>query len=669
MKSHPDFSLYLLDAISNQQLPPFIRITAISLMKQLIKTFDFANESNLKKLVEPTLSPILSSQDPILVNLVSSLIADIALEYGTDTFQNIESIIMTLLSDPSQISSALSLLNELLQKNYILNPVIIPMLSQYLISPLSCQILSTCRLFVNKFPSEVKQVIILPLFAHLNELPNDVMIEFIHVVIEILNYDVDQNLIAFLIPLINDPDYSKSIPAADYFENAENLPFIPEVVISLYKNLSNDEEIDADGISKQSINSLLHIGEQYPEELTSLLLPQISTDIKEMSKSASIKALRAITAIQGFVSDIEPICNTLLELLNSPLKKEVIPCLCSLTQSHQEFIAPIISTIFPLTIDEDPFIRMQALRSLMPMISEIELPCDPFKEFIVRMLQSPEKDELPCILEFIAIFFGSVDYLEGHEEIASLVSYMVNAYMTSSDDFINYYYFGVIAAAILKMPTSSETLLQTLSPKIIPQLDNFESDPDLCRITLQLMSNFFSINPTHQIFSVIVPKIAPLLVCSTSSLIIDSWAFASDLLRNAFQLFEPLIPIIIQYISNMDYQVSGILGNVALVLYDLFKLSQQLLISKDVCENLISVFGKALQEIDIDQLDADNISLVLLRLINMYPQKVVINPEILQVAIQNCVNLDEERLIEESKQLIGAYMSFHPELTSAQAPT
>ena len=125
-----------------------------------------------------------------------------------------------------------------------------------------------------------------------------------------------------------------------------------------------------------------------------------------------------------------------------------------------------------------------------------------------------------------------------------------------------------------------------------------------------------------QIIQSILPKLAQFLSSNSIDLLNISWAFASDILRSAPQLFQQfLLKSAVKVVMDLDEEAdSNVLGNIALVFYDLFKLNILNVknFSQGDFEQLIDLFSapidsEALSESN-DILDIQNISLLLLRL-------------------------------------------------------
>ena len=664
--------MYLLDAAANGELSVQVRCVASIMLRHYVKKANPSISGIIKKVAEPVLSPILGVNSQELVNSVAALIAEIAHCYGIEIFSNLNQTIMSLFQNNEHFFSALMLSKELLFKGYDVTPEITVFFPQFLAVPdLSHHILDVCELLAKKFPEEIKQNIVFPLFPHVDQLTKQATAKLIDVVIVILNSQVDQNLVGFLIHFLSNSDDTKSIPAASYFEHAE-LPFIQDVVSALYQQLSTDDEIEQYGISQQSLLSIKYIASLHQDETISFLIPLIQQDLDQNYR----RALRAISAINEILPDTDSIFQKLFTILNSPMKKEAVYCLTCLAQSHEEYISPALQALFPLVNDLyasnndfDGETRMQLFRSLIQLIELTELPCYPFIRVLANIIHTPYTDELCLILELIATFFESVVTIDDSSEALSIINFSAQMFLKAQQCDLNIpNALHVIASSLPKFSDINQILTQTILEKALDCLHFGDADPSLCYYAVVFFNNIFNVDPNNPIFQIVIPVINDLLSSSSKELIVISWAFASDILRKSSPFFDSLIPKIFSFPLSLDLPSnSEILGNIALVLYDTFKAGKQIQLSTDDYQHLLDIFADCLRNItDSNDCDLQNISLIVLRLCSINPEKMEVDQNCFVQAINICMTLEDQNLIKESDSFISLFLQYHPNYLAQQ---
>ncbi|KAK8891333.1 hypothetical protein M9Y10_028541 [Tritrichomonas musculus] len=109
-------------------------------------------------------------------------------------------------------------------------------------------------------------------------------------------------------------------------------------------------EADENETVKGCMLTLRSITLNHPEECLEFIIPQIKQNLSENDPSGSSTAmkrgLRRIAAKFLPDSDIEDICLSIIELLNTPMRKEAISTLEKIALAHQNFYPQSLNSIF-----------------------------------------------------------------------------------------------------------------------------------------------------------------------------------------------------------------------------------------------------------------------------------------------------------------------------------
>lgn len=779
LRKLPDFLLYLLDAINNNELTFRDRFNAASLMRHELSNCATSLETSmttkiLKKQLSAVLIPLLISDnisDDISNEFtisIAALIAEAAYRFGMDIFpEDFDQTIINLLAPTNSrtnIFTALNLIQDLLNNRHPLNPQIILCFTKFIgtDSDLTCKILEVCGLFAqNNCYEIVKKAILPPFFENLQSLPKEVFISLINAsaVTLIASQTITENgntsadpfdshLISFIISCMNDSDDSKSIPAMAYFHDLQDkLGFIPEAVILLYNNLANDDglEIGENETVQGYISTLNSIAESHPAEMLQFIIPQIKQDLAAFQNqsqnsenghsewmNAMKRGLRGISAISNCISDddIGEICLIITELLNNPMRKEAISTLESIALTHPNLYPQILNTVFPFICinstdsngnDEASALRMQARRSLINMTStykdQTEIPYQPYISYVSQMLQisiqlaSPPigmQEELNSSVIFIGDFFKSTDPLitddsesEFNLSVKNIISFAIQIFLSANiKDPLLFYSFRVISSAISNILSSfmsncenqddtsgpisiypisfSLEIINKIHMKCVQFLNSALSvdnpDDELPEEAISMYSSLFSIlnckneqalafkDNILEIVQSILPNVAEFLSTNSKNLSITSWGFASAILRSPVpQLFQHfLMKSAIETVLDLNEFVNPeILGNIALVYYDAFKLNIFNLQSfpEDDFESLLSLFSRPIESQTFNEssdiLDIQNISLVILRISAL--ANLQISQQVFMFAVNVVQSIQEEypNVFEEAQQLVN----------------
>lgn len=646
LQKRNDFLLYLLEAINNEDLAMIDRFNASNLMRHSLRSCKFPETNKiLKSKIASVLIPLLSNSntDPYsskFTNSIAALIAEAAEFYGVGIFsedQSIDQIILNLLTPsnpPNLVLTALNLVQDLLYAKFTLNPDIIlcfPSLIEEDID-ITFKILEVCDLFAKRGCSEaVKKVILAPLLENYQSLPKEAFIQLINVsstaLLKTQISEDDENegesispdsfnsqLIQFILACMGDPDESKSSAAmTNFIELQEKLGFIPESVILIYNNLTLDDGLEADENQnvKSCMSTLESIADNHSEECLELIIPQIKQDLNENdpedSTNSMKRGLRGLAAISQCLpdSDIEEICVSIVELLNTPMRKEAIFTLEKIACAHKSFYTQSLGSIFPyICFNEEgegnSSLRMRAQRSLFNLMStfsdEIKIPCDKFINFVYQMLQISYKtkmdDELNFSLIFIDSFFKAVESLIVDEKetetssiIKNILEFAVQAFLSEKEienDSLYFYSFNVISSAISKtasffLSISNESssslsffpisfsieIISRVHPKCLYLLSNSfndelpeekKPDDEFSSEMISMYSSLYSFlncknegilnykDPILEIIHPILPILSEFLPSKSTYLSNISWGFASMILRSPLpQLFQEFL--------------------------------------------------------------------------------------------------------------------------------
>lgn len=537
--------------------------------------------------------------------------------------------------------------------------------------------------------------------------------------------EIDQAMITFIIKCMSEQDTSKSVPAMLYFEKIQkNIGFIPEATLLLYGNLPNDDGSEESDVVRGCQLALTKIAKRHQQEMLPFLTTYIKQDLQTYISTVSSqgqptqgmlneavtalkRALRGITTIEKFIENINELFQSISTLLPTPMRKEAILTLESIGLDHPELYDKVLPIIFPfiaflqsdnIADTESSHVRMQSMRTLTELLMKYDnpIPFQPFIGFISQMLEisiklaSPPLDQLDEImnaLPLIGLFINNVESFS-FEEIHPILTYTIENFVSRpDDDILSLDLITILHSIVSKItsliPSQEEnqqvqsiqfvlSILQAVHPKCLEHLNKGDEDPMPCFKILYLYYSLFSLISNQcagsfastiiGIISIIIPKLGELLGSSNDRISNQAWEFASDILRSFPDLFKGLLePAVSTVLSLEEHTEPGLLGNMALVFYDLCKLNivNVSLLSEENFEHFIDVFSFPLEQ-DItfitqnyDEVDMLNISLFILRLCAM--TKLPISVTCYQNAQTIVQTLDPSltTLIEEVKQLVA----------------
>ena len=645
----PNFCLYLFVSLNNESLDFPARIAASHLLRHNIsKILDDTVKQALFENIETSLYQCLHCDDSKFQASICALISEIILHYGDSLFPNLNQFVNELLSNDETLIRGFALIKELASNSYFIEGDYIMRLKDMVLSGNFELAMETVSLSVElslKQAKTIKDIVIIPLLKDENViiLSDFILVKIIEIVDNFLSLHIKDELeindeemvifIQFLIFSVTSNNNGLAIPAVDAFMKTP-MEFNEELVIYLYKKLSQDDDLDPLSFSTHCYSLLTEMAKIDPENIATCILQMISQDISSTDLQSYRSAFRALSFLSHILEDkselIPIVTQQITDNPNPLFRKEAILCGVEFCKTDEELCSPIFEEIFPLINDPNEEIRMQVLRSVPVLFERVELDPDAiFPVFLATIQERVNEYEGVLLLETLLSFIKNTENLDSSSEFSSILECILAIFIGIDDnDPKSATCIEIMDFSISSYPSLLEIIeYQGFTEKLDEILSKGEFlDDYFASLIVQLLSsslraqNELEIDTYQLLFHHYTEISISLLHFNLTRTIIKIWEYLSIVIDSPSLSFDNYNDTITQFIqedtvSELDFN-PDLIGNYAYFLFHYFHKFQM-----DNAELLQCIFQKLKSFIlSIDDIeDLENIiccMLLILQLLN-----------------------------------------------------
>jgi hypothetical protein len=666
--SIPNFALYLLYLVSLDELSPVGRTVAAYLLKSSLSAAPPECTSLIKQTCAEVLSPILTLPFSDLVVSVSSLLASIVLTFGYTVVPDMSQSIAHLLSDESTAHAALNLCSELLQNRCELDSQLVELLPPFLESEMIDPALQAARSFAAASPVEVKGIVLAQVLPRVADLSPDTVFIVLQICERVLADGADsadpfdQAIVHFVMDCLAGSHPGLARLATSILGDNDQLPFIPEAVPILFRQLDRDEEaIDEDGPAKQCSDVLATLANRYPDQVLNIVLPEIEATDDHAPIDQFRRVIRCISAVHKVLPDSSSFVTSVSAYAHSPLSSEVARCLTTISPGPAT-AAVLMEMIF----DESGFVRMAAMRCLCDIFPQIApCPANPYLIALGDAFARLPTDEYGLWCTATAAFFEAVETLES-ENIRPLLSVICALFIdTNINDPLFLSAFEAIAAILPKIPLAATAqIVDAVGERALMGLQTLD-DNQFTEQAFTFLSNVVSVDPASPFVAAALPLVAQHIRLEQDGLMAAVWFFRSHLIARDTGFFEPFVEPVMDFLigtlapSEQPVDVA-VLTNIAAVLWLVLR---DVAVAGDEAEQILGVMIRGMQVAgeEIEPADLRNIACCAIRILGSCP-KLTVDLELFGTFVQAIAIVTDETVVQELRGLLETYVGAHEEL-------
>ena len=596
----PNFCLYLFNSLINESLDFPARISASHLLRHNIKKItDDSIKETLFENIENSLFNCLHCEDLRFQASINALISEIILDYGDSLFPNIKHFVNELLSNDETLICGLSLLKELAAVSYFIEGDYITKLKDMILSghfELALETMSLCVELSIHHANLIKDIVIDPLLKDENvlRLSDFILVKIIDIIDNFLSFHQKEELeindeemelyIQYLFICITSNNNGLAIPAVDAFMKT-SMEFNPDLVIYLYKKLSQDDDLDPLSFSTHCYSLLSEMGKVDPENISTCLLQIISQDMSSTDLQNYRSAFRALSSLSNILEDKTELVPIVMQQINSnpnPLfRKEAIYCSVEFCKTNEDLSLPVFEEIFPLINDPDEEVRMQVLRSVPDLFERIELNPDAvFPVFLTTIQERVNEYDGILLLDTLLIYIKKSENLDSSSEFSTILECILSIFIEiDENDPRSSTCIEILECSIGKYPSYLEIIgYNGFTDKIDDilskgeQMDDYYSSLIVQFLTTSLTAQneleIDSYQPFFQHYTEFLISILPLNLIHTQT---RNWDFLATALNSPSITFSEYNDSIVQFIqedtiSSFEYD-QDLIGNFSYFLF------------------------------------------------------------------------------------------------------
>lgn len=641
-----NFSIYLFKVIENQALPYYARTAASLHLRHLIRNIPIELRHIVKQLSASILPPLFASEDPVFINSVAALIAEVASEFGENVFQDFSQTIDVLLSEERTFYTGLSLLFELSSNDSVIQGEYLSNLLnflQYEDQSINLMTANIVKCLSSKIPRIIKDTVIIPLLSggNFGELLEDSIVQIIDASCNLLqafadDYEVSDEerllIYEFFKFCVKSNHDGYAIPASQaILENA--FDFDPDLAEYLFLKISQDDDLSEGTFSLQFSLLIKEIASRDPETASEFFGNLIKENITNQNITLVKSSLRTLAAISDIFGDVSEIFNYVLSQSqgNSAAQEEAIGCVANIGSVYPDFAEPALNAVFPAINHASESVRMEALRSLQVLLSAINPPAEPYiQQFLVAM-QRYQMYEGFLIFDTLNGFIANCHELENSPNLEQFITMILTAFMSASTTSPLFdATLLCIRQVALKLPPLATQILS--APGFVDKLvsiinldfqsrqsppeengeENYEA-AEAANLTPPVLS-FFSacinsgadLSQYGELMAFLATQCANLIANGTSGAKCCGWEFLAAVLMNETIGLDPLLEQIVSVAQNVSGESDddSVVGNTAFFLYSFI---QKVPLDKSVLKTIITNMSRSLLIVK-DEDDLKNIA-------------------------------------------------------------